>query len=368
MAAPPFRQIRRRAAQWESPPSRPGTLPPAFQSAPEMPWLSGAKDVRLNVRASRCVLNCLRDAGAGELAALLAQPLGREALTEAMAAVGTLVKQLFELSEDLVAGEPLSPDEGAYRLGEVKARWRGLVFEGGVLERSFAPFDRSTLLGALRPATAPGVPSARRQGERAAHWGSSSPGLARAASAQRGQHHAERSRRLPVCSDSTLLWAISLCVYYPVCSDSTVLLGNHVGGGDKYSDRTQRAEVGKVRHASFSAIQQEPPSPGQYARVPAQLPPSQPIGPAGRLDLDGSAGVSGGTGTFGGTANGSDVLGDVGGGTGHGGGTGNHTGECGAGVIGSTGIGDGSTDRGGVGDGEAGVGGGDAGVVGDAIN
>mmetsp|Transcript_1268 Transcript_1268/g.3319 ORF Transcript_1268/g.3319 Transcript_1268/m.3319 type:complete len:321 (+) Transcript_1268:3-965(+) len=313
MAAPPFRQIRRRAAQWESPPSRPGTLPPAFQSAPEMPWLSGAKDVRLNVRASRCVLNCLRDAGAGELAALLAQPLGREALTEAMAAVGTLVKQLFELSEDLVAGEPLSPDEGAYRLGEVKARWRGLVFEGGVLERSFAPFDRSTLLGALRPATAPGVPSARRQGERAAHWGSSSPGLARAASAQRGQHHAERSRRLPVCSDSTLLWdtgepPVGVGEYtgggaatdnganggeesalgdrqtapeprrprhsldaHSVVRPARGILGSVGGSGGALAARSsQRAEVGKVRHASFSAIQQEPPSPGQYARGPGQ--------------------------------------------------------------------------------------------------
>jgi hypothetical protein len=156
LASPGPRSTRRRAAQWESPPSRLGqTLPPAFQSAPRLAWLSGAKDARLNVRASRAVLNCLRDAGASELASLLAQPLGRKALTEAMAAVGTLVKQLFELCEDLVAEEPLSPDEGAHRLGDVKALWSGLVFEGAVLERSFTPFDRSKgALGTLRPATA----------------------------------------------------------------------------------------------------------------------------------------------------------------------------------------------------------------------
>lgn len=117
------------------------------QTSPEKAWLSADPNVRLAVRANRCVMHCLRNAGRGELSSLLAQPHGREALAETLATVGGLVSELFALCTDLVgAEEQLALGDSSAKLAGLNSRWQALGAENGGARPLQSP--------AARPATA----------------------------------------------------------------------------------------------------------------------------------------------------------------------------------------------------------------------
>ncbi|KAG8469565.1 hypothetical protein KFE25_006020 [Diacronema lutheri] len=148
-------QYLKRVARWETGIKRVGAVgTEALPEAPKTPWLGADRAVRLGVRANRCALHCLHNAGRAELAVLLAQPHGRDALADALAAVGGLVAELFALCSGLASAQsPLRADEGLAQLDALRARWHALAAEGGTLPGGRQASEAAQRVGA-RPYTA----------------------------------------------------------------------------------------------------------------------------------------------------------------------------------------------------------------------
>lgn len=154
---------RMRATRWESL-SPPNDVSLAFRdpktgySKASYLW-SGANthQLRLNVRANRCIVRCLNGTASRELSTLLAIPGGRDALQGGMGEVGELIAELFRLTDELLS-ESSSFDVGAarQRMENIRAQWHSWALHGDHVDPAAVSERRSP---SERPSTAPLRPS-----------------------------------------------------------------------------------------------------------------------------------------------------------------------------------------------------------------